>query len=59
MKKTRSTDNQIVNILKQAKQGVPIADLCRRAQCRPKYLLQLTLKVWRHGYLFDFAFKRT
>ena len=28
MKKTRFTDNQIVNILKQAEQGVPIADLC-------------------------------
>ncbi len=29
MKKTRFTDNQIVNILKQAEQGVPITELCR------------------------------
>ena len=29
MKKTRFTDNQIVNILKQSEQGVPIAELCR------------------------------
>ena len=29
MKKTRFTDNQIVNILKQAEQGVPIAELYR------------------------------
>lgn len=28
MKKTRFTDTQIVHILKQAEQGVPIADLC-------------------------------
>ena len=28
MKKTRFTDNQIVNILKQAEQGVPITELC-------------------------------
>ena len=30
MKKTRFTDNQIVTILKQAEQGVLIADLCRK-----------------------------
>ena len=29
MKKTRFTDNQIVNTLKKSEQGVPIADLCR------------------------------
>ena len=29
MKKTRFNDNQIVNILKQAEQGVPITELCR------------------------------
>ena len=29
MKKTRFSDNQIVNILKQAEQGVPITGLCR------------------------------
>ena len=28
MKKRGFNDNQIVNILKQAKQGVPIAELC-------------------------------
>ena len=28
MKKTRFSDNQIVNILKQAEQGVPITELC-------------------------------
>ncbi len=30
MKKTRFNSNQMVGILKQAKQGVPIAELCRR-----------------------------
>ena len=29
MRKTRFSDNQIVNILNQAEQGVPIAELCR------------------------------
>ena len=29
MKKSRFSDNQIVNILKQAEQGIPIAELCR------------------------------
>lgn len=29
MKKSRFSDNQVVNILKQAEQGVPIAELCR------------------------------
>lgn len=31
MKKTCFSDNQIVNMLKQAEQGVPIADLCLKA----------------------------
>lgn len=29
MEKTRFSDNQIDNILKQTEQGVPIAELCR------------------------------
>lgn len=29
MKKSRFTDTQIVNILKQAEQGVPVSDILR------------------------------
>ena len=29
MKKARYTDNQIINILKQASAGTPVPDLCR------------------------------
>ena len=45
MKKTRFTDNQIVNILKQAEQGVPIADLCREHNVG-----QSTFYNWRSKY---------
>ena len=45
MKKTRFTDNQIVNILKQAEQGVPIADLCREYNVG-----QSTFYNWRSKY---------
>ncbi len=45
MKKSRFTDNQIVNILKQAEQGVPIADLCREHNVG-----QSTLYNWRSKY---------
>ena len=30
MKKIRFINDQIFNILKQAEQGIPIADLCRK-----------------------------
>ena len=30
MKKPRFTDNQIINILKEAEAGVPVAALCRK-----------------------------
>ncbi|WP_201500638.1 IS3-like element ISPar2 family transposase [Psychrobacter arcticus] len=45
MKKIRFTDNQIVNILKQAEQGVPIADLCREHN-----IGQSTFYNWRSKY---------
>ena len=45
MKKTRFSDNQIVNILKQAEQGVPIADLCREHN-----IGQSTFYNWRSKY---------
>ena len=45
MKKSRFTDNQIVNILKQAEQGVPIADLCREHN-----IGQSTFYKWRSKY---------
>ena len=45
MKKSRFSDNQIVNILKQAEQGVPIAELCREHNIR-----QSTFYNWRSKY---------
>ncbi len=45
MKKIRFTDNQIVNILKQAEQGMPIADLCRDHN-----IGQSTFYSWRSKY---------
>ena len=45
MKKTSFSDNQIVNILKQAEQGVPIADLCREHN-----IGQSTFYNWRSKY---------
>ena len=45
MKKSRFTDNQIVNILKQAEQDVPIADLCREHN-----IGQSTFYKWRSKY---------
>ena len=45
MKKTRFSDNQIVNILKQAEQGVPITDLCRDHN-----IGQSTFYNWRSKY---------
>ncbi|WP_187147107.1 IS3 family transposase [Psychrobacter arcticus] len=45
MKKTRFSDNQIVNILKQAEQGVPIAELCREHNVG-----QSTFYNWRSKY---------
>ena len=45
MKKTRFSDNQIVGILKQAEQGVPITDLCREHN-----ISQSTFYNWRSKY---------
>ena len=45
MKKTRFSDNQIVNILKQAEQGVPITELCREHN-----ISQSTFYNWRSKY---------
>lgn len=45
MKKSRFSDNQIVNILKQAEQGVPITELCREHNVG-----QSTLYNWRSKY---------
>ena len=45
MKKTRFSDNQIVNILKQAEQGVPIVELCREHN-----ISQSTFYNWRSKY---------
>jgi len=45
MKKSRFTDNQIVNILKQAEQGVPITELCREHNVG-----QSTFYNWRSKY---------
>ena len=45
MKKTCFSDHQIVNILKQAEQGVPIADLCREYNVG-----QSTFYNWRSKY---------
>ena len=45
MKKSRFSDNQIVNILKQAEQGVPIAELCREYNVG-----QSTFYNWRSKY---------
>lgn len=30
MKKSRSTESQIINILKEAEAGVPVAEVCRK-----------------------------
>lgn len=45
MKKSRFTDNQIVNILKQAEQGMPITELCREHNVG-----QSTFYSWRSKY---------
>ena len=45
MKKTRFSDNQIVYILKQAEQGVPITELCREHN-----ISQSTFYNWRSKY---------
>ena len=45
MKKTRFSDNQVVNILKQAEQGVPITELCREHN-----ISQSIFYNWRSKY---------
>ena len=45
MKKSRFTDTQIVNILKQAEQGVPVSDILREYN-----ISQSTFYKWRSKY---------
>lgn len=56
MRKSKFTDSQIMAMLKQNENGIAVADLCRplpRAWPKPSAVLQMALKVWRHGYLND------
>ena len=60
MKKQRFTDPQIMQILKQAEGGVPVAELWRscggvvpRAWDEQCQLLQVALKIWRYGRVDD------
>ena len=46
MKKTRFTDNQIVNILEQAEKGVPIADLCREHNVGQSTAIHSKMLMW-------------
>ena len=45
MKKSRYTDSQIVNILKQNQSGISVADLCREYA-----MSQATFYKWRSKY---------
>ena len=45
MKKSRFTDSQIMNILKDAQNGVPVAELCRTHG-----ISSATLYAWRSKY---------
>ncbi|MDC9714818.1 MAG: transposase, partial [Gammaproteobacteria bacterium] len=45
MKKSRYTDTQIVNILKQNKSGITVAELCREHG-----MSQATFYKWRSKY---------
>ena len=45
MKKSRFTDTQIVNILKQAEQGLPVSDILREHN-----ISQNTFYKWRSKY---------
>ena len=45
MKKSRRTDNEILAILKQAEDGIPVADLCREHG-----MSQASFYKWRTKY---------
>ena len=45
MKKSRFTDSQILNILKQAENGIPVAQLCR-----DNGMSSATFYKWRSKY---------
>lgn len=45
MKKSRRTDNEILAILKQAEDGIPVADLCREHG-----MSQASFYKWRAKY---------
>lgn len=56
MKASRFSASQILAILKQAEDGVPVTELCREHDMR--HILQMASKVWRHGHLADGANER-
>ena len=58
MKKSRYTDRQIISILKQNESGTVVADLCREHSMSQATLLQMALKIWRHGCVFNERSKR-
>jgi putative transposase len=45
MKKSRYTDSQIINVLKQASAGTPVADLCREHG-----MSRVSFYKWRSKY---------
>jgi len=45
MKRKRYTESQIIGILKEAEQGVPVADLCRKHG-----MANATFYAWRRKY---------
>ncbi len=53
MKKSRFTDSQIIAILKQAESGTPVPELCREQRHLLRHVLQVALKIRRHGHLDD------
>jgi len=50
MKKSRYSDRQIIGILKQAKAGTSVPDLCREHGMSSASFLQMAIQIWRHGY---------
>ncbi len=45
MKRKRYTESQIIGILKEAEQGVPVTDLCRKHG-----MANATFYAWRRKY---------
>ena len=59
MNKSRKTESQIMEILKQAESGVPIPDLCREHSMSTASFLQMAGQIRRHGRIHDQANERT